>query len=139
MADQEKPGDKGEVIYLPDNRCPLSDQDSDRPFTKISEADSVVPTDDFFLAKAERHLREADLIIRDIHNRTLDIVKEIGKEIGHLEEDQIEFESETGHYFIKADNGKRMTLREYLKYIVEEHIDEEIAKRKGKSIQDTVD
>ncbi|MBU1017655.1 hypothetical protein KKA33_01350 [Patescibacteria group bacterium] len=135
MSNTDKPGNEDDkIIHLPDRQPSVSRKISDRHI-EIIEEESVIPVDSvdyLVLADAKLQAHQGEILIVD----TRDVVLQTLREAGHLRDEQIEIDPETGDYFIRADDGQLMEWKEYASYVVRKRLQEEADKRRKGSSQE---
>ena len=132
MTDHAENGDADKVIYLSDGRHSGSQQGARKPAIEIIEEESVIPVDHLFLADAKLKAHQGEILIAD----TRDVVLQAIREAGHLRDEQIEIDPETGEYFIRADDGQLMKWKDYASYVVRKRLQEETDRHQEGSSQE---
>jgi len=133
MSNPDKPDNEDDkAIHLPEQR-----QVSGRHI-EIVEEESVIPVSSIHnltLADAKLQAHQADILAASARDGILQALKDIGL----LRDEQVEINSDTGDCLIKANNGERMSLGEYMRFVREERIEEEARKyrERKENSQDT--
>ncbi|MBN2096682.1 hypothetical protein JW752_04810 [Candidatus Peregrinibacteria bacterium] len=129
----KKQGQTDGVIPFPDDRRSAPRQCLGRPAIEIVEEESVIPVDSLSLADARLQLHQGEILITTIRDDALEVLKEAG----HLRDEQVEIDPETGDCFILADDGERMELAKYIKYVGQKRLEEETDKHRKRVSEET--